>query len=109
MNLQYWKQPHKISQQVAREVLELTEYDLEIHHIKGTANGQADALSQRPDYDQGDHDNKNIVVLPDKLFVCALITKIAAEPLLGSQDVLAPEDMAKGQPIYQQDKDVLCP
>ena len=45
MNLQYWHQPHKISRQVAREVLTLSEYDIEIHHIKGKANGQPDALS----------------------------------------------------------------
>ena len=45
MNLQYWRQPHKISRRVAREVLTLSEYDIEIHHIKGKANGRADALS----------------------------------------------------------------
>ena len=39
MNLQYWRQPQKISQRVAQEVLELAEYNLEIHHIKGKANG----------------------------------------------------------------------
>ena len=50
-------------------VLELSEYDLEIHHIKGTLNSHADALSRRPDYDQGEDDNKDVVVLPDHLFV----------------------------------------
>ena len=45
MNLRYWRDPQKISRRVAREVLELSEYDLEIHHIKGTSNGRADALS----------------------------------------------------------------
>jgi hypothetical protein len=44
-NLLYWKEPHKISRRVAREVLMLSEYNFEIHHIKGTANGRADALS----------------------------------------------------------------
>ena len=63
MNLQYWRQPQKISRRVAREVLELAEYDLEIHHIKGKANGRADALSRRPDYDQGERDNKGVTVL----------------------------------------------
>ena len=46
MNLKYWRDPQKISRRVAREVLELSEYDLEIHHIKGTSNGHADALSR---------------------------------------------------------------
>ena len=45
MNLQYWRNPQKISRRVAREVLELADYDIEIHHLKGSTNGQADALS----------------------------------------------------------------
>ena len=46
MNLQYWRDPQKISRRVAREVLELADYDIEIHHLKGSANGRADALSR---------------------------------------------------------------
>jgi hypothetical protein len=68
-NLLYWKEPHKISRRVAREVLRLSEYNIEIRHIKGTANGRADALSRRPDYDQGVEDNTNVTVLPEHLFV----------------------------------------
>jgi hypothetical protein len=73
-NLLYWKEPHKISRCVAREVLRLSEYNIEIHHIKGTSNGQADALSRRPDYNQGIEDNTNIVVLPDHMFARAIAT-----------------------------------
>ena len=76
MNLQYWRQPHKISRQVAREVLTLSEYDIEIHHIKGKANGRADTLSRCPDYDWGDKDNQDVTVLPDKIFVRATIESI---------------------------------
>jgi hypothetical protein len=68
VTLLYWKEPHKISRRVAREVLHLSEYNIEIRHIKGTANGQADALSRRPDYDQGTEDNTNVTVLPEHLF-----------------------------------------
>jgi hypothetical protein len=71
-NLLYWKEPHKISRRVAREVLMLSEYNFEIRHIKGTANGRADALSRRPDYDQGHEDNQNIVVLPEQVFARAM-------------------------------------
>jgi hypothetical protein len=46
-NLQYWRQPHKISQRIAREVLELLEFDIKLRHIPGKSNGQADALSRR--------------------------------------------------------------
>ena len=68
MNLQYWRDPQKISRRVARKVLELADYDIEIHHLKGSANGRADALSRRPDFDQGEKDNEGVVVLPDALF-----------------------------------------
>jgi hypothetical protein len=50
----------------------LSEYNFEICHIKGTANGRADALSRRPDYDQGQEDNQNITVLPEQVFARAM-------------------------------------
>ena len=50
------------------EVLELADYDIEIHHLKGSANGRADAVSRQPDFDQGEGDNEGMVVLPDALF-----------------------------------------
>jgi ribonuclease HI len=78
MNLQYWCDPQKISRRVAREFLELQEFHIKIHHVKGKSNGRADALSRRPDYDQGEHDNTNVTVLPDRLFIRSLI-KIGAE------------------------------
>jgi hypothetical protein len=71
-NLLYWKEPHKISCHVAREVLMLSEYNFEIRHIKGTANGRADTLSRQPDYDQGQEDNQDITVLPEKVFAQAM-------------------------------------
>jgi hypothetical protein len=71
-NLLYWKEPHKISRCVAREVLMLLEYNFEIHHIKGTTNRRADALSRRPDYDQGQNDNQDVMVLPEQVFARAM-------------------------------------
>jgi hypothetical protein len=71
-NLLYWKEPHKISRRVAREVLMLSEYNFEIRHIKGIANRRADALSRRPDYDQGQNDNQDITVLPEQVFARAM-------------------------------------
>jgi hypothetical protein len=68
-NLLYWKEPHKISRQVAREVLMLSEYNFEIRHIKGISNRRADALSQCPDYDQGQDDNQDVTVLPEQVFI----------------------------------------
>jgi hypothetical protein len=71
-NLLYWKEPHKISRRVAREVLMLSEYNFEIRHIKGIANRRADTLSRRPDYDQGQNDNQDVTVLPEQVFARAM-------------------------------------
>jgi hypothetical protein len=46
MNLQYWCDPQKISRRVAHEFLELQEFLIKIHHVKGKSNGWADALSR---------------------------------------------------------------
>ena len=67
-NLRYWRDPQKISRRIAREVLELADYDIEIHHLQGKDNGRADALSRREDHDTGERDNEGVVVLPDHLF-----------------------------------------
>ena len=48
------------------------EFDFEIRHIPGKANSRADTLSRRPDYDQGMHDNENVIVLPEDVFVHAV-------------------------------------
>jgi hypothetical protein len=44
------------------------EYDFELVHLSGKKNGQADALSRRPDHDMGKEDNKQLVVLPPRFF-----------------------------------------
>jgi hypothetical protein len=53
---------------VAREVVELADYPIKIYHVAGKANGRADALSRRSDYNQGERDNEDVIVLPDALF-----------------------------------------
>src|SRR5258708_37885061 len=105
MNLQYWRQPQKISRRVAREVLELSEYDLEIHHIKGKANRRADTLSRRPDYDQGEHDNKGVTVLPKELFIHT--ATVSATNSSDVTHVINPEEVELSQPYYVQIEDIL--
>ena len=68
-NLTYWKDPQKLSRHIAREQLDLMEFDFKICHIPGKANSRADVLSRRPDYDQGICDNKNIIILPEHVFI----------------------------------------
>ena len=68
-NLTYWKDPQKLSRRIARQRLDLMEYDIEIRHLPGKSNGRADALSRRPDYDIGTRDNENVIVIPEHVFV----------------------------------------
>ena len=68
-NLQYWKEPQKINRRIAREVVELSKYNIKLKSIPGRENGRADMLSRRPDYDQGEKDNQDVVVLPEELFI----------------------------------------
>ena len=71
-NLTYWRQLQKISRRIARQVLELEEYNIKLQHVLGKNNRCADALSRRPDYDQGANDNRDVMVLPNKLFIRAV-------------------------------------
>ena len=91
-NLQYWKEPHKIPRRIAREVMELEEYNFKLVHIKGRENGRADALSRWPSYDQGGEDNDGVVVLPECLFVrmAHMITYEPEEPPLQNEAILRP-------------------
>jgi hypothetical protein len=104
-NLLYWKEPHKISRQVAREVLMLSEYNFEICHIKGTANRQADALSRCPDYDQGQNDNQNVTVLLEQVFVRAL--EVVNDYAKQNEDTLKawvdPHQLKKHQDTWYKD------
>ena len=68
-NLQYWKAPKDLNRRTARWHADLQEYDYEIKHIPGKANTPADALSRPPDADQGEQDNKNVMVIPPHKFV----------------------------------------
>jgi len=105
LNLQYWRSPQKISQRVAREVLELSKYNFEIRHVPGKQNGRADTLSWRLDYDTGEDDNTNVTVLPDKVFARAM-TMGKAPPL---HKVISVEEMEQEDPMYEQDENLIKP
>ena len=59
---------------MARLVQALEEFPIKLKHILGKANGRADALSRRANYNQGDGDNEDLVVLPEELFIKSLQT-----------------------------------
>ena len=67
-NLEYYKEPHHINWHIAWYVPHMQDYNFIIKHIP-RENNKSDSLSHRPDYDQGIHDNTNVMVLPPHLFV----------------------------------------
>jgi len=103
LNLQYWRLPQRISRRVAREVLELSEYDFEICHLPGRLNGRADALSRRPGYNQGEDDNKDVIVLPNRIFARAS----GVEGAPPTRRIIVQEEMEPTNLVYQQDKSLL--
>ena len=61
--------------------MELSEYNIKLKNIPGRENGRADMLSRRPDYDQGEEDNQDVIVLPERMFIrSGTISYIPEEP-----------------------------
>jgi hypothetical protein len=63
-NLQYWKSPRDLNRQTACWHADLQEYNYLIEYIPRKTNIAADALSRPPDTDQGQDDNKGVVIFP---------------------------------------------
>ena len=59
---------------MARLVQALEEFLIKLKHISGKSNRHADALSRRANYDQGEGDNKDVIVLPEEIFIRTLTT-----------------------------------
>ena len=70
-NLLHYRHPQKVNRRVARYILILADYNIQIQHRPGTQN-RANPLSRRPNYDEGKEDNKEVTPLPMKLFDTAL-------------------------------------
>jgi len=66
-NLAYYQDPRKIGPQVAGYLPEREQYNILLEYKPGTTNC-ADALSQRPNYEGPNPDNKDVLVWPDKYF-----------------------------------------
>src|SRR5579863_7708577 len=67
-NLTHYHHPQKINRRVARYINSLSEFNYVLKHLPGTLN-HADGLSRRPDHDDGSNDNKQVVALPNHVFV----------------------------------------
>ena len=67
-NLQYYRHPQKINRRIARYINFLEDFNYQLKHIPGICN-HADTLLRRPDYDDSAEDNKQVVALPDSVFI----------------------------------------
>jgi len=67
-NLQYFRDPRKITGCQARWIEFLQDFDYTLEHIPGSTNTVADLLSQRQDLNKGVDSNKPRILLPDHLF-----------------------------------------
>jgi hypothetical protein len=72
--------------------MDLAEYDFALVYKPGKAN-HADHLSWQSGYDTGMHDNKDVLVLPDQLFINALqLGGLEADVVEQQKDKLEIED-----------------
>ena len=67
-NLQYFRQPQKISGRQARWTEYLQEFNYSIKHIPGHENTIANLLSCQSDLNKGVNTDKPWILLPDHLF-----------------------------------------
>jgi len=67
-NLQYFRNPRKITGRQARWIEFLQDFDYTLEHIPGSTNTVADLLSRRSDLNKGVDSNEPRILLPDHLF-----------------------------------------
>jgi hypothetical protein len=76
-NLTYFRKAQRLNRRQARWSLYLSEFDIKLTHTAGSKMVLSDALSRRPDHcPDEDHDNEDITMLPDNLFVNLLDTDL---------------------------------
>jgi hypothetical protein len=88
---------------VAQYIAFLADFNLEIKHLPGHRN-QADPLSRCPDYNNGSQDNKEVMALPNSLFI-NLIESTALDKQIKNQQCLNKELLEKWDKQYQLVKD----
>jgi len=71
----------------------MAEFPLELKHIKHIAGkkNRVDPLFRRPDYDNGSKHNKEVVALPESLFIKAIETTGLNHIIAKLQEQHAPE------------------
>jgi len=73
-NLEFFWEPGSCSRRQARWALYLTRFHFTLTHVTGKSMTTADALSRRPDHEDGSTDNDDITLLPTSLFARSMDT-----------------------------------
>jgi len=68
-NLAYWKEPRDLNHRTARWHGFLQDYWFDIQLTPGKRNMAADFLSRPPQVDKGEHDNRQVIILPSSKFI----------------------------------------
>jgi len=85
-NLTYLKQPQNLNHCQAQWLLDLADFDLELHHVPGKDLGAPNALSRQLDHSSGDDsDNEQVTLLPKSLFVGLIDSSLAKKIALSSE------------------------
>src|SRR5882757_2411431 len=101
-NLLHYRHPQKINRRIARYILTLADYNIQLHHRPGTEN-RADAMSRRPDYDDGKEDNSDITPIPPQLFIDH-IRSAALDTLVLEAQETGEAELIKAQPVHGWEK-----
>src|SRR5882757_5839249 len=80
-NLEVFKEARKLSCRQARWALYLTHFHFHLIHVPGKMAGKPDALSCRPDHDDGSDDNEDMVLLNPSLFTRSITVTLEDEEL----------------------------
>ena len=74
-NLKYFREPHKLNRQQARQYLKLQDYNFILQHILGKTNTKVDILSRKDQVDIK-KDNKDVQLLKEELWTRRTKTKV---------------------------------
>ena len=80
-NLQYFRKPQKLNRRQARWKTELQEFPFQLVHKPGAQMQKPDILTRRADFEKGERDNADVVLLKDEFFANTIQVEPIADEL----------------------------
>ena len=81
-NLQYFRKPQKLNRRQARWKTELQEFPFQLVHKPGAQMQKPDILTRRADFEKGERDNADVILLKDEFFANTIQVKSIADELI---------------------------